>query len=162
MVAAKLFETYRSCSQVEAHTAAMVDRTIERLLGVIDASRALEILVPVVNSETAPLLQMATRLLSIVLRRMPPGDVRAHLEMLLPGVVAAFSNPSPDVRKAAVFCLVDIYMSLGEQAMPFLTKELTPSQLKLVTVYISRQQKEREVAAPASVVSAGTEEGGSV
>mmetsp|Transcript_8031 Transcript_8031/g.24280 ORF Transcript_8031/g.24280 Transcript_8031/m.24280 type:complete len:93 (-) Transcript_8031:100-378(-) len=71
-------------------------------------------------------------------------SVLGQLDMVLPGVVAAFSNPDPDVRKAAVFCLVDVYMSLGEQAMPHLVKDLTPSQMKLVTIYIGRQQRERE------------------
>jgi len=143
VVATKLLETYRSCGPVEAHTAAMVDRTLERLLGAVDASRAMEILVPIVNAETAPLLQMATRLMSVVLRRMQPQEVLAHLEMIFPGVVAALSSPNPDVRKAAVFCLVDVYISLGEQAMPLLSKELTPSQMKLVTLYVSRQQREK-------------------
>jgi len=135
VVASRLFETYRACdTPAEKHTAAMVDRTLERLLGVIEPSRALEILVPVINAESAPLLQMATRMVSTLLQR----------EVVLPGVVAAFSNPNADVRKAAVFCLVDVYMSLGEQAMPFLVKDLTPSQMKLVTIYIGRQQRERE------------------
>jgi len=67
-----------------------------------------------------------------------------HLDVVLPGVVAAFGNPSSEVRKAAVFCLVDVYMILGEQVMPHLIKDLTPSQMKLVTIYIGRQQRERE------------------
>ena len=37
--------------------------------------------------------------------------------MVLPGVMAAFGHPSPEVRKAAVFCIVDIYMILGEQVI---------------------------------------------
>lgn len=58
---------------------------------------------------------------------------------MLPGVVAAFSNPNVDVRKASVACLVNIYLGLGEQAMPFFMRDLTPSQMKLMTLYIGRQ-----------------------
>merc|ERR1740121_2824234 len=99
---------------------------------------------PVINTEAAPLLQLAMRLLSTVLQRIPSEELLEQLNAMLPSVVAAFSNPNPDVRKAAVFCLVDIYMSLGEQAMPHLIQDLTPSQVKLVTIYIGRQQRERE------------------
>jgi len=144
VVASKLFEAYRSCSQADKQAITSIDRTLERLIGVVDATRGLEILLPVVRSEGPPLLQAATRLLSSVLQRMPPQRVLDNLNIVLPGVVQAFGNPSSEVRKAAVFCLVDVYMILGEQVMPYLVKDLTPSQMKLVTIYIGRQQRERE------------------
>jgi len=144
VVASKLFEAYRCCGQGERQTATSIDRTLERLIGVVEPTRALEILLPVISTEGVPLLQAATRLLSSVLQRMPPQRVLDHLDVVLPGVVAAFGNPSSEVRKAAVFCLVDVYMILGEQVMPHLIKDLTPSQMKLVTIYIGRQQRERE------------------
>ena len=39
-----------------------------------------------------------------------------------------------------VFCLVDLYRSLGEELMPYLDASLSNSQLKLVTIYINRLQ----------------------
>lgn len=153
VVASKLFDAYRCCGQGERQTATSIDRTLERLIGVVEPTRGLEILLPVISAEGVPLLQAATRLLSSVLQRMPPQRVLDHLDVVLPGVVAAFGNPSSEVRKAAVFCLVDVYMILGEQVMPHLIKDLTPSQMKLVTIYISRQQRERE-----ELNHAGTEE----
>jgi len=155
VVASKLFETYSACGQAERKAAAAVDRTLERLVGVIEPARAMEILLPLVSSEGAPLLQAATRLLSLVLQRMPRQQVQGQLDNVLPGVVAAFGNPVPEVRKAAVFCLVDIYMILGEQVMPHLVKELTPSQLKLVTIYVGRQRREREPGAALDEHSVG-------
>jgi len=144
VVASKLFETYRSSGPSEKQTVASIDRTLERLVAVIEPIRALEILLPVISEEGVPLLQAATRLLSGVLQRMSPEEVKNHLDAVLPGVIAAFGNPNSEVRKAAVFCLVDIYMILGEHVIPHLVKDLTPSQMKLVTIYISRQQRERE------------------
>ena len=37
---------------------------------------------------------------------------------MLPPLFEAFKNPNADVRKAVVFCLVDMYMVLGEQLTP--------------------------------------------
>lgn len=144
VVASRLFDTYRNCSQAERHTAAMVDRTLERLLGVIEPTRALKILETAIGSEASSLLQLVVRAIATTLQKMLPSDVLKELEMVLPGVVAALSNPEKDVREAAVFSLVDIYMHLGEQAMPLFMRDLTPSQMKLVTIYISRLQREKE------------------
>jgi hypothetical protein len=33
---------------------------------------------------------------------------------LLPGLCAAFNHARPDVRKAVVFCLVDLWIAAGE------------------------------------------------
>lgn len=143
VVASRLFDSYRTCSPKEQQMILAIDRTLERLVNAIEPMRGLELLLPVIGSEGAPLLQAAvTRLLSLVLQRMPPQSVLTQLDMVLPGVVAAFASPNPEVRKAAVFCLVDVYMILGEPLMAHLAKDLTPSQMKLVTIYIGRQQQE--------------------
>lgn len=62
----------------------------------------------------------------------------------------AFNNESADVRKAVVFCLVDVYLVLGDELTQHL-EGLTTAQLKLVTIYINRTLKERsaQLAAPA-------------
>merc|ERR1719265_1837017 len=153
VVASKLFDALRGTASSEKQTPAPIDVTLERLLGVVDPTRALEILLPVISSEGAPVLQAATRLLSSVLQRMPPRQVFDHLDDVLPGVIAAFENPNSEVRKAAVFCLVDVYMILGEQVMPHLMKDLTPSQMKLVTIYIGRE-KDRSDPKDARLTSA--------
>merc|ERR1712048_108016 len=116
--------------------------------GVIEPPRALEILVPLIQCDISQQLQAATRLLSPVLLRLTPRRVLECLNMFLPGVVRAFGHSSSEVRKAAVFCLVDVYMILGEEVMPYFVKDLTPSQMKLVTLYISRQKREQEELRP--------------
>ena len=74
---------------------------------------------------------------------------------MLPPLFEAFKNPNADVRKAVVFCLVDMYMVLGEQLTPHLAV-LSTSQLKLVTIYINRTAKaraDRAVSPPAGPVA---------
>ena len=48
-------------------------------------------------------------------------------EVMHSGEAQAFKNPNADVRKAVVFCLVDMYLVLGEQLTPHLTS-LSTSQ----------------------------------
>eukprot|EP00928_Gymnodinium_smaydae_P042112 TRINITY_DN2840_c0_g2_i2.p1 TRINITY_DN2840_c0_g2~~TRINITY_DN2840_c0_g2_i2.p1 ORF type:complete len:979 (+),score=165.24 TRINITY_DN2840_c0_g2_i2:73-2937(+) len=152
IVASKLFDMYRGGQENRLRIAA-VDNTLERLTGIVAPLRALDIVLPVLGSDAKPALQAAARLLSTVLQRMPKRDVLEQLDTVLPGIVTAFGHESSEVRKAAVFCLVDIYMILGEACMPHLARDLTRSQMKLVTIYIGKQNPE----APESQGGAATD-----
>ena len=68
----------------------------------------------------------------------PAAIVEQHLETILSPLVDAFKHELADVRKAVVFCLVDVYRVLGEDLLPHLEEHLSNSQLKLVTIYINR------------------------
>jgi hypothetical protein len=46
-----------------------------------------------------------------------------------------------------VFAIVEIYFVLGDALMPHLS-ELNAAQLKLISIYIERQQKNRVAEAP--------------
>lgn len=48
-----------------------------------------------------------------------------------------------------VFCLVDLYMVLGDELVPFLSS-LTTSQRKLVTIYINRAKNKPPSPTPSS------------
>ena len=56
---------------------------------------------------------------------------------LLPGLFLCFNSTRSELRKAVVFCLVDLYLVLGDWLMPHLAP-LTHTQLKLVTLYIDK------------------------
>ncbi|KAK9807883.1 hypothetical protein WJX72_012183 [[Myrmecia] bisecta] len=72
---------------------------------------------------------------------------------LLPRLFEAFKHPSADVRKAVVFCLVDIWMALGEALTPLLAS-LSTSQLKLLTIYVNRAQAKQQQQPNGSMTSA--------
>lgn len=99
-----------------------------------------------VGSEDGRVLQSAIHMLGRVVTRLPSPELRRRLPELLPGLLAAFGSPKADVRKACVFCLVDMYMSIGDELFAHLT-DLTQSQLKLVTIYINRTLKSRAAGA---------------
>ena len=51
--------------------------------------------------------------LSKLVPHCPTDALTAGLPAMLPGLFLAFNNSNADVRKAVVFCLVDMYMALG-------------------------------------------------
>ncbi|EFO61562.1 Hypothetical protein GLP15_3172 [Giardia lamblia P15] len=61
---------------------------------------------------------------------------------VFPGLMRAFSNENPDIRKAVVYCLVDLYYLVGEDFTPYLNR-LSASQLKLVTIYVVKMSEKR-------------------
>ena len=91
---------------------------MELLLTQSDAHRCMAVLVPVVMKEGPPTLQLAVRLQSKLVPRFTQLQLLAILPQVLPPLFEAFKNPNADVRKAVVFCLVDMYMVLGEQLTP--------------------------------------------
>ena len=132
----------------EVATAA--EEALELLLSLSDAHRCMAVLVPVVMKEAPPTLQLAVRLQSKLVPRFSQLQLLAILPQVLPPLFEAFKHANADVRKAVVFCLVDMYMVLGEQLTPHLAV-LSTSQLKLVTIYINRTAKaraDRESASP--------------
>eukprot|EP00397_Hematodinium_sp_SG-2012_P021477 GEMP01022189.1.p1 GENE.GEMP01022189.1~~GEMP01022189.1.p1 ORF type:complete len:633 (+),score=154.16 GEMP01022189.1:131-2029(+) len=145
VVACKLFDAHKG-AQTDKLAQAAIDRALGKLVGILDPVRAMDIIAPVINRGETPLLQVAIRLMSSALSRMGHEKVKSlALTTVLPGIVNAFHDVNADVRKSVVFFLVDLYLVLGDEMMPHL-KDLSPSQLKLVTIYIGRaKQGKREI-----------------
>lgn len=61
------------------------------------------------------ILPLLPVLLQLVAPRMSSSELMSvGPSELLPGLFAAFHHPRPDVRKAVVFCLVDMWHAAGE------------------------------------------------
>eukprot|EP00003_Mantamonas_plastica_P018752 TRINITY_DN3060_c1_g2_i1.p1 TRINITY_DN3060_c1_g2~~TRINITY_DN3060_c1_g2_i1.p1 ORF type:complete len:832 (+),score=288.88 TRINITY_DN3060_c1_g2_i1:275-2770(+) len=116
------------------------EEALEQLIVTFDAQDCIDILNPLISSQDGALLQLCIRLMSQTLSQVEDAEyLHGQLPSILPGLFAAFNNPLADVRKAVVFCLVDLYMRLGDDFTPYLTN-LSTSQLKLVTIYINRMR----------------------
>jgi len=52
----------------------------------------------------------------------------------------AIKKENADVRKCAVFCLVEVHGILGDELFASFKNKLNPSQQKLVDIYITRKR----------------------
>lgn len=57
---------------------------------------------------------------------------------ILPSLLSAIA----ELRKAVIFILVEIFLSIGEGLFPYI-QTLTPPQRKLLTIYIEKKIKDR-------------------
>eukprot|EP00898_Chlorokybus_atmophyticus_P009129 jgi/Chlat1/9217/Chrsp98S08480 len=117
------------------------DSVLEVMCSLLRPLRLLQVVVPLVLSNDEH-LRIAVRMLDRVLARLQRDDLLTQLPTVMPGLIQAFNNASADVRKAVVFCLVDMHARVGGDAlMPHLTP-LSAAQKKLVTIYIERRQQQ--------------------
>ncbi|KIY94798.1 hypothetical protein MNEG_13164, partial [Monoraphidium neglectum] len=141
------------CADPSREVLMAAHQALEALVDAMPPQRCLEALrfklptAEAVHSGTAvdgDVLCAAIRCLQRAAARAPPDELMALAPgALLPGLFAAFQHPRPDVRKVVVFCLVEMWLHIGESLTPYLSS-LSTSQLKLLTIYYSRAQEARE------------------
>ncbi|XP_061359122.1 CLIP-associated protein-like [Gastrolobium bilobum] len=107
-----------------------------------DPFRCLSVIVPLLVTEDEKTLVTCINCLTKLVGRLSQEELIAQLPSFLPALFEAFGNHSADVRKTVVFCLVDIYIMLGEEFLPYL-QGLNSTQLKLVTIYANRISQAR-------------------
>ena len=61
----------------------------------------------------------------------------AVLSATMPALIRAADHTESIVRKAAVFCIVEIYKRAPDELKPYL-ESLNSSKMKLINVYIQR------------------------
>jgi len=77
------------------------------------------------------------RCLSLAVQRSAEAALQPQLPALLPPLLAALGCDASEVRKCAVFALVDLYLAVGEALRPHL-QPLSAAQSKLLDIYIAR------------------------
>jgi CLIP-associating protein 1/2 len=65
------------------------------------------------------------------------------MSVVLPALFECFKSNQAEIRKAVVFCLVDIWAALGDEFTPFLSQLGSP-QYKLVQIYYNRRVQGNE------------------
>jgi hypothetical protein len=52
-------------------------------------------------------------------------------------------HEAADIRKNSVFCFVELYMHLHDRLTPLLQAYLNQSELRLVTIYVTKSMETR-------------------
>uniref|UniRef100_A0A7S1KMB5 TOG domain-containing protein n=1 Tax=Percolomonas cosmopolitus TaxID=63605 RepID=A0A7S1KMB5_9EUKA len=97
-----------------------------------------KIIQPLITCDNDTILLGSIKMLSKIVSRISEDELLRHVPAVLPALFDAFAHQNVDVRKTVVYCLVDMYVQLGDRFKPYLS-QLNTSQLKLVTVYLRRR-----------------------
>ena len=143
-----------SASYEQVHTA---ERALENMAETVDPLQCMEALSKHVwkpdtataesssnmSSENVAVVLLTLRALSKLICRISKDDVRKALPGLKPMIFESLSSRQVDMRKAAVFLIVEMHASLGDDVLSEL-ESMNPAQQKLVSIYIGRRSKEAE------------------
>ncbi|KAJ8616826.1 hypothetical protein MRB53_036198 [Persea americana] len=128
-----------------AKVSSEADHCLIFVLSQYDPYKCLCAIEPLLVGENEKTLATCVNCLTKLVGRLSQEELMAQLPTFLPALFDAFGNQSADVRKTVVFCLVDIYIILGEAFLPYL-KGLNSTQLRLVTIYANRISQARSGA----------------
>ena len=120
------------------HILQVVEESIEELVGTIPGSASIPALLHQIRSHDIPALQAFIRILTKAITNAKPAVLAPLVRSVFSQMKESLNHGNADVRKSVVFCLVEIQVVIQEEFTPCL-EELTPSQQKLVTIYIQRR-----------------------
>lgn len=136
----------KDCSYEITHTA---ERALENLVTTQDSVRCLRCIIPYLGrieqddnnrGKASPFILSTFRTLCKMLSGVPQQPLLDSLPSIMPSIYKALVHKSVDLRKASVFCIVEMLLILGwEKLNPFLDK-LNVAQRKLVNIYVERHQ----------------------
>lgn len=137
----KLVEKYKESPPNE------VSKVIEEVI--CTAARCLppepcaRVLKPLIETAEYPKNLMAIRMMQKTIDQMNTELCNKLLPDILNALLIAWDSSHSPVRKAAVFCLVSLYMIIGDNLRDHL-KNLSSSKVKLLNVYINRAKESKE------------------
>lgn len=113
------------------------------LASYIPPIQSIRILVPIIQTAQMPVHLAAIKMLTKVVEQMKLDELQPVLQEVIPGLLKGYEDNESSVRKASVFCLVSIYMVVGEALREYLS-DLNGSKVKLLNLYIKRAQAQKE------------------
>jgi CLIP-associating protein 1/2 len=141
----KLLECSKGTSSYEQVHAA--ERALENMAEskTIDPEQCMQalskhLLINSTTDENTSVTLLTLRALTKLIGRLPSEDITKALPSLKPALFASLNGGEVDMRKAAVFLIVEMHSRLGEDVMQELDG-LTASQQKLVSIYINRRKQ---------------------
>mmetsp|Transcript_16466 Transcript_16466/g.29265 ORF Transcript_16466/g.29265 Transcript_16466/m.29265 type:complete len:993 (-) Transcript_16466:130-3108(-) len=108
----------------------------------LQASTCLECIIEEIHSSTSN-VQVPIRLMGKVVFKVDADLLEIRIPHFISALYEGFKHRSADVRKAVVFCLVDLHLALGPRFDDWL-RPLNASQLKLIDIYVTRRRRARE------------------
>ncbi|VUZ47780.1 unnamed protein product [Hymenolepis diminuta] len=98
----------------------------------------LRLLTTVINDSQTPLNLPAVKMQTQVIKVSSPDLLQEVLPDLIPGLIAACNHENSQMRKASIFCLVQIAINFGDAVWDYLG-DLNASKKRLLRIYIDKE-----------------------
>lgn len=117
-----------------------IDSIIPKIAAVLPLDESINILKPVTATGGYPSNLCALNMLIALVDHQGKDLTESHLDSIMPNITRLTEDSESMVRKSAVFCIVKLYVAMGEDKVKPKLASLTPSKLRLLHVYIKKAQ----------------------
>ncbi|VDN13775.1 unnamed protein product [Dibothriocephalus latus] len=131
----KILEACKDSDKAVVRSAEECAQTVARYL---PEELCLRLLTTVILDTRTELNLPAVKMQTQVIKVSSPEAVAEVLPDLIPGLISACSHEDSAVRKASIFCLVQLALKFGDNIWPHL-EDLAASKKRLLKVYIDKE-----------------------
>ncbi|XP_034659689.1 CLIP-associating protein [Drosophila subobscura] len=128
------------CYQHSKEAMREIDAMIVRIAPCLPLDLSINIVNPVIATGEFPTNLCAIKILLEVTEHHGVEITDTHLDNVFPNLARSTDDQESMVRKAAVFCIVKLYIVLGEDKVKPKLSALNPSKRRLLNVYIEKQR----------------------
>jgi CLIP-associating protein 1/2 len=124
----------------------LIDEVLSKIVDMGYPEQCLRSLIENMDKEDHPIVETLVKYISNVFNKNSVSKTRPLLPLFIDRIKSIFTHPNPEVRKAIVFCLVDLNFIFSEFSSEYLN-DFNASQQKLVSIYIQRRVEKGDLPA---------------
>ncbi|XP_052861682.1 CLIP-associating protein [Anopheles cruzii] len=128
------------CYKISKEVSREIDIIVVKIADVLPLDVSVNILNPVIATGEFPANLCALKILTELTHKQGKGLTDNHLDSIMPNVARLADDSQSMVRKAAVFCIVKLYVVMGEDKVKPKFSLLNASKIRLLNVYIAKSQ----------------------
>ncbi|EUB64464.1 CLIP-associating protein [Echinococcus granulosus] len=127
-----------ACNDIDKGVIRSAEECAQTVARYLSQELCLRLLTTVINDNQTSLNLPAVKMQTQVIKVSSPELVQEVLPDLIPGLIAACNHEDSHMRKASIFCLVQIAIKFGDAVWDYLN-ELTASKKRLLRIYIDKE-----------------------
>uniref|UniRef100_A0A182K2B0 TOG domain-containing protein n=1 Tax=Anopheles christyi TaxID=43041 RepID=A0A182K2B0_9DIPT len=126
------------CYKISKEVSREIDIIVVKIASVLPLDISVNILNPVIATGEFPANLCALKILTELTQKQGKDLTDNHLDCIMPNVARLADDNQSMIRKAAVFCIVKLYIVMGEEKVKPKFSLLNASKIRLLNVYIAK------------------------
>ncbi|XP_058466865.1 CLIP-associating protein isoform X2 [Malaya genurostris] len=126
------------CYKISKEVSREIDLIVVKIATVLPLDISVNILNPVIATGDFPANLCALKILKELAHKQGKDLTDNHLDNIMPNIARLADDGQSMVRKAAVFCMVELYIVMGEEKVKPKFALLNASKIRLLNVYIAK------------------------
>ncbi|KAM7541447.1 hypothetical protein Aperf_G00000041038 [Anoplocephala perfoliata] len=127
-----------ACNDTDKGVIRSAEECAQTMARYLSQELCLRLLTTVINDSQTSLNLPAVKMQTQVIKVSSPELVQEVLPDLIPGLIAACNHEDSHMRKASIFCLVQIAIKFGDAVWDYLS-DLNASKKRLLRIYIDKE-----------------------